>query len=109
MDVIVLPPKVFAYYLPAFLISITANQEIVDTFHETLLSLLSPPEADDRLWSSLFPKIVTELTREQSAVIFQLYRDYAELFPDSDWPIIPVDHEDRARALDFWKEKAEIE
>ena len=102
-------PHTYRYYLPAFLTGILLHEDEVGSLsHNMLKYSLIPPDEDDLLYP-LFQAEVRGLTREQRAVIYELFANHSVLFPglfrDEWWPgPASNDAEILEKALKFWGE-----
>jgi hypothetical protein len=104
------PIDAFRYYLPAFLRAAVLHPDRVDTVHDSLIFLLTPPYRYDNVLSESkesgphkrFRKRAGSFSREEKAVISAFLASYKEL-DEFSWAWTDSEKEELERGIQYWK------
>ena len=73
----------FCYFVPAMLLALLEHDAEVDTLHENLILMLSPPSPDRPIWDQEFFIMADGFSDQQRAVLCRFFEGYTQLFPIS--------------------------
>lgn len=99
-------PHVYRYFLPAFLTGMLLHEDEVGALVSVMTYSLIPPKQDELRYREFYAE-VEELAGSQRRVIYELFANYSELFPDALWPdFTSKGSEELEKALEYWGEES---